>query len=534
MGQEERIQNAYRGLGGKRTFYDGMITCSTLSGRAVCRLVWGMGRAETRDYLSAALSGIPEGFSGRLLEVPVGTGILTMPLYREMPEAEITVEANPNSLAAEHLLTWRDWRVTRVSIGVQSFDDAELSQMGRLHSARQAYGAVSAALAAGFSVSADFIFGLPYQSFANWGRTLREAVRCGLSHISLYQLSLEEGTPWASLDRDTLGDGYAAYRWAQWYLPRKGYRQYEVANFARQGCESRHNINYWREGEYLGAGPGAAGYLAGLRYKNFGSLRRWAAALADGRVVIVFDNSPEVLIAPATINTLFQTADDYYNRWPVATFARIIRYIAAFIAVGLPGFYIAVTCYHREVIPDKLLYAIAVARNQLSFPIVLEVLIMELLFELLREAGIRLPGPMGSTLGIVGGLIIGQAAVDAHIVSPVVVILVALTALSAFTIPNDLFASAFRMIKFYFIAAASIGGFVGLTAAVLTVLTHLSGLKSFGIPYMLPFVSAEMAPKGKWQDNIWRMPLGKMYERPYFTRKGHRRRLRKEKKNDIR
>ena len=90
MGQEERIQNAYRGLGGKWTFYDGMITCSTLSGRAVCRLIWGMDRAETQDYLSAALSGIPEGFSGRLLEVPVGTGILTMPLYREMPEAEIT------------------------------------------------------------------------------------------------------------------------------------------------------------------------------------------------------------------------------------------------------------------------------------------------------------------------------------------------------------------------------------------------------------------------------------------------------------
>ena len=90
MGQEERIQNAYRGLGGKRTFYDGMITCSTLSGRAVCSLVWEMGRAETQDYLSTALSGIPEGFSGRLLEVPVGTGILTMPLYRKMPEAEIT------------------------------------------------------------------------------------------------------------------------------------------------------------------------------------------------------------------------------------------------------------------------------------------------------------------------------------------------------------------------------------------------------------------------------------------------------------
>ncbi len=113
------------------------------------------------------------------------------------PAAEVTVEANPNSLAAEHLLAWRDWRVTRVSLGVQSFDDAELSLMGRLHSSRQAYGAISAALAAGFSVSADFIFGLPHQSFANWGRTLREAARCGLSHISLYQLYLEVGTPWA-------------------------------------------------------------------------------------------------------------------------------------------------------------------------------------------------------------------------------------------------------------------------------------------------------------------------------------------------
>lgn len=159
---------------------------------------------------------------------------------------------------------------------------------------------------------------------------------------------------------------------------------------------------------------------------------------------------------------------------------------------------------------------------------------MELAFELLREAGIRLPGPMGSTLGIVGGLIIGQAAVDAHIVSPVVVILVALTALSAFTIPNELFASAFRMVKFYLIIAASLGGFVGLTAAVLTVMLHLSGLKSFGVPYMMPFVSAEMAPEGKWQDSLWRMPMGRMYERPYFTKKGHRRRLRKEKKDAIR
>ncbi len=151
----------------------------------------------------------------------------------------------------------------------------------------------------------------------------------------------------------------------------------------------------------------------------------------------------------------FQTADDYYNRWPVATFARIIRYLAALIAVGLPGFYIAVTCYHREVIPDKLLYAIAVARSQLSFPIVLEVLIMELLFELLREAGIRLPSQLGNTIGVVGGLIVGQAAVEAGIVSTIVVIVVALTAIASFAIPNEAFASVFRLLKFLTILAAA-------------------------------------------------------------------------------
>ncbi|MEG1825175.1 MAG: radical SAM family heme chaperone HemW [Cloacibacillus sp.] len=201
-------------------------------------------------------------------------------------DAEVTVEANPNSLRAEHLLEWRDWRVTRVSIGVQSFDDAELEQMGRLHTGNQAHEAMSAALASGFYVSGDFIFGLPGQSFQNWGRTLREAARCGLHHLSLYQLSIEPGTPWASLDSAALGDGYAAYRFAQWYLPQKGYAQYETANFARPGKESRHNLNYWREGSYIGLGAGAAGYIEGVRYKNFGALARWAGALARGELPI--------------------------------------------------------------------------------------------------------------------------------------------------------------------------------------------------------------------------------------------------------
>ncbi len=201
-------------------------------------------------------------------------------------DAEISVEANPNSLKAEHLLLWRDWRVTRVSIGVQSFDDAELEQLGRLHSAAQAYGAISASLASGFSVNADFMFGFPDQTFLNWGRTLRDAVKTGIHHISLYQLTLEQNTPWENMQPELLSDGYMPYRWAQWYLPHKGYTQYEVANFAKPGKESRHNINYWRGGEYLGVGPGASGYLGGWRYKNVSGLQNYGRLLHEGRSAI--------------------------------------------------------------------------------------------------------------------------------------------------------------------------------------------------------------------------------------------------------
>lgn len=195
---------------------------------------------------------------------------------------ELTVEANPNSLAAEHLLAWRDWRVTRVSIGVQSFDESELTMLGRLHTPRQAYGAISATLAAGFSVSADFMFGLPYQTLHNWARTLREAVQSGINHISVYQLSLEPGTPWENLDVSILANGYSQYRWAQRYLPNKGFEQYEVANFARAGKESKHNLNYWLGGEYLGIGPAASGYLGGWRYKNLSEPQPYADAVDCG------------------------------------------------------------------------------------------------------------------------------------------------------------------------------------------------------------------------------------------------------------
>lgn len=253
-----------------------------------------------------------------------------------------------------------------------------------------------------------------------------------------------------------------------------------------------------------------------------------AAALVDGRVVVVFDNSPEVIIAPATINTLFQTADDYYNRWTVATFARMIRYVAAFIAVGLPGLYIAITCYHRELIPDKLLYAIADARSRLSFPIVVEVLIMELLFELLREAGIRLPSQLGNTIGVVGGLIVGQSAVEAGIVSTIVVIVVALTAIASFAIPNEAFASVFRLLKFVTIIASALYGILGFIVAMLVLVFHLASLDSFGVPYMSPLVSCGYTGDG-FRDYVVRSPIQKMIFRPGWSRREERRRLARKK-----
>ena len=249
-----------------------------------------------------------------------------------------------------------------------------------------------------------------------------------------------------------------------------------------------------------------------------------AAAVLEGRVAIVFDNSPEAVIAPANINILFQAADDYYNRWTVGSFARIIRYIAAFIALTLPGFYVAVTVYHSEMLPTKLLYAIAAARTMVTFPIIFEVVIMDFFFELLREAGIRLPGPLGNTIGVVGGLIVGQAAVDAGIVSTIVVIVVALTAISSFAIPNEVFASVFRLLKYFILLCSSLLGLYGFIIGLIAIVIHLSGLVSFGVPYLYP-VAGRLKEDETDRDFFLRQPILKMKYRPFWAKSDNRTRL---------
>ena len=258
---------------------------------------------------------------------------------------------------------------------------------------------------------------------------------------------------------------------------------------------------------------------------------RAAMSILEGRVIVLVDNSPTGLILPTDYNSFIKTSDDMYNRWEIASFGRILRYMAAFFAMTVPGLYLAVTNFHTQVLPTTLLLSFAAARQGVPFPAVVEVLLMEIAFELLREAGVRLPGAMGNTIGIVGGLIIGQAAVEANIVSPIVVIVVAFTALCSFAIPNEEFATSFRLIKFLFIFLCSWLGFYGFLYGLLLVLIHLSHLKSFGIPYLMPFVGADLNQYDDERDSLIRQPLFLMRRRPIYARRDQRVRLRRKDKD---
>ena len=243
-----------------------------------------------------------------------------------------------------------------------------------------------------------------------------------------------------------------------------------------------------------------------------------ASALLEGRVVLLADNTPYAILLPATLNTFFQAAEDYYERWEIVSFIRLIRYGAAFLAVTLPGLYIAFAVYHPQLMPTALALKVASTRGAIPFSVIGEVLIMELAFELLREAGIRLPSPVSSTIGIVGGIIIGSAAVEAGIVSPVVVIVAALTGICTFVIPNVSVVSGLRISKYLVIAMAAVFGLFGVWAALLLLLGHLSGLTSYGIPYLYPYCASSVNDDRDWEDSIFRLPPSKKKGRPIFAR----------------
>ncbi len=251
-----------------------------------------------------------------------------------------------------------------------------------------------------------------------------------------------------------------------------------------------------------------------------------SSALLEGRVVIVVDNSPLVLIVPTTLNIFFQASDDYFQRTEIVSFVRCLRYVAGALSVVALGLYLCFSVYHPYMIPIDLVYKIADARKNVPFPPLFELLLMDLSFELLREAGIRLPSPIGSTIGIVGGLIIGQSAVEAGLVSPIVVIVVAFSAITSFTVPNVDLVSGFRLSKYIVTLASAFLGFLGFWLSILLIITHLASLKSFGVPYLFPFVSGEVNDYTDLKDSVLRVPLKKMSRRPIFASNKQQRRSR--------
>jgi len=213
---------------------------------------------------------------------------------------------------------------------------------------------------------------------------------------------------------------------------------------------------------------------------------RVEAALLEGQVAVFTDGTPFVLLAPATFFSMLQSPEDHFEKPPIGSFIRLLRYGAILMSTFLPGFYIAIVNFHPEMLPTPLFISIAATREGVPFPIIVELLIMESVFEILREAGVRLPASIGPAMSIVGALVLGDAAISAGIVSPPVVIVVALTAIASFAVPNFALGIAGRIIRFIFVALGGIFGLFGIQLGIFILTVHLCSLRSFGVPYLAP------------------------------------------------
>ncbi len=240
-----------------------------------------------------------------------------------------------------------------------------------------------------------------------------------------------------------------------------------------------------------------------------------AAHLLAGKFALFIDGTPFVLSAPTTFSDFVSMSEDYYQPFLMGSFIRLIRYFAFLIALLLPSIYVAIITYHHEMIPTQLLINVISQREGIPFPAVVEALIMEITFEILREAGIRMPRAVGGTISIVGGLVIGQAAVEAGIVSNIMVIVVALTAISSFVAPIYTFAIATRLLRFVFVISAAIFGLFGVFLGMIFLVAHLASLRSFSVPYLAPFAPFSLQDQG---DIFIRLPSWAMKKRPSFLR----------------
>ena len=256
---------------------------------------------------------------------------------------------------------------------------------------------------------------------------------------------------------------------------------------------------------------------------------KFASSLLEGKVGLIVDNSPFGIIVPTTLNAFYQASEDYYQRWQIMSFTRILRYIVSFLSFALPGLYIAILNFHPEMLPTPFAISIAASREGITLSTVAEVIVMEIMFELFREAGIRVPGAIGHMISLVGGLVIGQAAVDANIISPMIIIIIAFTAICTFAVPDYNLTSAYRLVRYLFIILSALFGLYGFLIAMLLVLVHLSSLESFGIPYLSPYNISDRNKASDLKDTILRFPTFMQTTRPIFARSRQRIRLRLKK-----
>jgi spore germination protein KA len=238
---------------------------------------------------------------------------------------------------------------------------------------------------------------------------------------------------------------------------------------------------------------------------------RAASYLLEGKISIIVNGNPIVAIAPITFFSFYQAPDDYNHRWLIGSFFRIIRVISFIIAISLPAIYIAIVSFHSEVLPIGILYSIRVSLEFVPFLPLIEAFMMQIILELLKEASIRLPSPIAQTIGIVGGLVIGTAVVEAHLVSNTMIVVIGFTAIASFVAPVSEMGTSARLLGFPTMIAASILGFFGITLTLMLIFMHLSKLQAFGIPYFSPFAPFR---KEDFKDTFIRVPQWKMNTRP--------------------
>ncbi|PEC85261.1 spore germination protein GerIA [Bacillus cereus] len=233
-------------------------------------------------------------------------------------------------------------------------------------------------------------------------------------------------------------------------------------------------------------------------YINTERTDRVTKALIDGKIAIFVDGSPSILLTPVSYFDFFISPEDYNVSWMYATFSRILRLIAVLFSICATPLYVAVLNYHYELIPSDLLETLILSRAQVPFPPLIEALFLELAIDLLREAGARLPMKVGQTLGIVGGIVIGQASVQAGLTSNILLIIVALSALASFITPIYKMGNAVRLLRFPFLAFAEIGGLFGISLGFIFLFTHLFRLTSLRKPYALFYPTRQQSVKDSW------------------------------------